>query len=80
MLHITLYEYIVFVTEAWIVFERKLSRHFVFSALRLYDAAPERYVAGQALFFVKKKKVNVYLLSFMMKVLNHLYVLGDTYK
>jgi hypothetical protein len=27
----------------------------------------------------KKKKVNLYLPSLMMKVLNHLYVLGDTY-
>jgi hypothetical protein len=28
----------------------------------------------------EKKKVNVYLPSLMMKVPNHLYVLGDTYE
>jgi hypothetical protein len=61
MLYITLHT--VFVTESWIIFKRKLSRHLVFSALRPYDAALQRYVAGQALFLVKKR--------FRIKVMIH---------
>ena len=53
MLYITLYK--VFITESWIIFERNLSKHPVFSSLSLYDAIPVPFVGGQVLFSIKKQ-------------------------